>query len=174
MKKLLLRFIFVFIISQMIVTNVYADNEYIDIMKDIQNVEEYEDLVEMENINLENKDKHYYNINNYKKAVGADFVGFRRTKTPQKGMKSYARTSIEPFGIKMPQWKINVRGDLFKNYHLYSGAPSTTRYVDVLVETPIDSSAKKGDYYEFNSFHRVYDYDGIKIWDKSHVRRMTY
>lgn len=54
--------------------------------------------------------------------------------------------------------------------------PSTSGFevTSVLTRSPYDNSPSSGDNYQVNSFHNVYDFYGVSIWNNSHYRTKTY
>lgn len=71
-------------------------------------------------------------------------------------------------GNPCPNWTLHVNGNFWKNGSLYSTLPSEEGYTVWKVRTDKeDWSAAPGTDYEVESFHRIYDYNGTKIWDKT-------
>lgn len=112
----------------------------------------------------------------YNVGVAADYVGFNKSKSK---IRAYAKTVVA--GINpadpIPKWTIQVKGNLYKNGHYLSGAPSTKGAKGqgiVRSNTPYDTTAKKGNVYRFTSYHYVYDYYGKRIWNKSHERNTVF
>lgn len=69
-----------------------------------------------------------------------------------------------------------VSGNLYKNGSYIYGMPSTSGFevTSVLTRSPYDNSPSSGDNYQVNSFHNVYDFYGVSIWNNSHYRTKTY
>lgn len=113
--------------------------------------------------------------NNYAKVI--DYRGFNKNYWGG-SISAYARTRLSPLNpFDPPEWRNHINGNFYKNHHIYSQLPSTTSHtgaLDLRVDSVPDYSARSGDYYELDSFHRVYDYYGTTIWDKTHYDSTTF
>lgn len=114
----------------------------------------------------------------YNVGIVYDYIGFNTSYVFSHKIRGYAKTKVTGLNLfdPIPEWTLYVSGNLYKNYSYLYGMPSTTGYEvsDVRTDSPYDYNPSSGDQYQVNSYHRVYDYYGTKIWDNSHYRTKTY
>lgn len=89
--------------------------------------------------------------------------------------RAYSGFDVNPFTKKISAWattaapieyEVSVRGDMSKNFRYYNGAASTKGYGRVSSSTP-SIKYKKGDVYEFRSFHNCWNSAGVKVYSES-------
>lgn len=89
--------------------------------------------------------------------------------------RAYSGFNINPLTKRISAWattaapskyQVSVRGDMYKNSRHYNGAASTRGYGKVHSSTP-PIEYRKGDGYEFRSFHNCWNSAGVKVYSES-------
>ncbi|WMM25688.1 hypothetical protein RBU61_03195 [Tissierella sp. MB52-C2] len=130
-------------------TKISSDNYY-DIIYNGKTSGKIAEGVSKGYISDDNKEESYFRSSRAALVVGQS--GFSRNYLTKK-ISAWGSTDTS---IK---YKVSVRGDMYKNYRYYNGAPSTEGYGYVESETP-KISYESGDNFEFRSFHKGWNSSG--------------